>query len=94
MVPDPQNGSDELKAIIRKACSFKAADRYSSPTEMRKVLERLYYSREDTEDFPYDEALWDIAETGKKKSRLKKVFTGRRTKKKLFIAAAVILIAA
>ena len=93
-IPDPQNGSDELKAIIRKACSFKAADRYSSPTEMRKVLERLYYSREDTEDFPYDEALWDIAETGKKKSRLKKVFTGRRTKKKLFIAAAVILIAA
>lgn len=93
-IPDPQNGSDELKAIISKAYSFNAADRFSSPTEMRKVLERLYYSREDTEDFPYDEALWELAETDGKKQKLKKMFGSAGTKRKFLIAAMVVILAA
>lgn len=47
-IPAPENGSDELKQIVLKACSFDAADRYSSASEMRKALEKLYYNN-DTE---------------------------------------------
>ena len=40
-IPAPKNGSDNIKKIIFKACSFEPQNRYSSAFEMRKDLERL-----------------------------------------------------
>lgn len=40
-IPLPINGCDELKRIVMKACSFAAKDRYASPEEMRRALERI-----------------------------------------------------
>lgn len=42
-IPEPQNGSEELKRIILKACAFQSEDRYSSAANMRKDLEKLFY---------------------------------------------------
>lgn len=42
-IPEPENGSEELKKIILKACSFNASDRYASALEMRRALEKLFY---------------------------------------------------
>lgn len=42
-IPKPQNGSEELKNIVLKACSYHPENRFSSATEMRKALERLLY---------------------------------------------------
>lgn len=42
-IPEPENGSEELKRIILKACSFNASDRYASALEMRRALEKLFY---------------------------------------------------
>ena len=39
-LPPPKNGSDELKAIVLKACAYSALDRYTTPTAMRKDLEK------------------------------------------------------
>lgn len=38
--PKPANASVIMSAIILKACAFKATDRYQSPQEMKKALER------------------------------------------------------
>lgn len=42
-IPEPESGSEELKRIILKACSFNASDRYASALEMRRALEKLFY---------------------------------------------------
>ena len=44
----PENGSEELKQIVLKACAFEAKNRFSTAAEMRRALEKLYYSKEDT----------------------------------------------
>ncbi len=40
-LPAPRNGSDELKAIILKACAYEPADRYTDASEMLRDLETL-----------------------------------------------------
>ncbi len=40
-LPAPKNGSEELKQIVLKACAFDPQDRYQSPAQMRRDLERL-----------------------------------------------------
>lgn len=37
-LPPPKNGSAQLKNIVLKACAYNSADRYASPTEMKKAL--------------------------------------------------------
>lgn len=44
----PENGSEELKQIVLKACAFEAKNRFSTAAEMRRALEKLYYSKENT----------------------------------------------
>lgn len=39
--PEPLNGSKKLKAIVMKACSYKASDRYQNADEMLQGLENL-----------------------------------------------------
>lgn len=39
--PEPLNGSKKLKAIVMKACSYKASDRYQNADEMLQDLENL-----------------------------------------------------
>lgn len=41
-LPAPRNGSEELKRIVLKACSFYPADRYHSVSEFRIALCELY----------------------------------------------------
>lgn len=49
-LPEPRNGSLELKHIVLKACAFLPQDRYGSAQEMGDDLESLYGSQmEDTE---------------------------------------------
>ena len=40
-LPEPRNGSPELKQIILKACAYDKADRYGSAEEMLRDLESL-----------------------------------------------------
>lgn len=44
-LPEPRNGSPELKRIILKACAFDRTVRYSSAEEMLKDLERLEHGQ-------------------------------------------------
>lgn len=39
--PEPLNGSKKLKAIVMKACSYRASDRYQNADEMLQDLENL-----------------------------------------------------
>ncbi|MBQ7354437.1 MAG: serine/threonine protein kinase [Clostridia bacterium] len=45
-IPAPKNGSDDLKAIVQKACAFRAADRYATPAAMRRDLEKALFAIE------------------------------------------------
>lgn len=40
-IPAPQNGSEELKRIVLKACAYSPRDRYTSASEMLHDLEEL-----------------------------------------------------
>ena len=40
-IPAPQNGSDELKAIVLKACAYNPKERYQSAKDMLFALEAL-----------------------------------------------------
>ena len=40
-IPAPKNGSEQLKAIVLKACAYKPEDRYQSAVEMLKALASL-----------------------------------------------------
>ena len=40
-LPEPVNGSSELKEIIMKACAFDPSDRFQNAAEMREALEAL-----------------------------------------------------
>lgn len=40
-IPEPRDGSKELKRIVLKACAFDPKDRYQSAKEMREDLQRL-----------------------------------------------------
>ena len=44
-LPAPKHGSEDLKRVILKACSFQPRDRWSSATEMRKALEAVLAGR-------------------------------------------------
>ncbi len=46
-IPEPQNGSGELKRIVLKACAYRPENRYRSASEMRKELEMLMYAAAD-----------------------------------------------
>lgn len=45
-LPEPQNGSWELKEIVAKACAYAPEDRYHSALEMRNALEALSSSKQ------------------------------------------------
>lgn len=42
-IPEPQNGSSELKRIVLKACAYRPENRYRSAAEMRKELDMFVY---------------------------------------------------
>ncbi len=42
-IPPPKNGSDELKAIVLKACAFDPKDRFANAQEMLDALNALRY---------------------------------------------------
>ena len=42
-VPEPRNGTEELKRIVLKACAFRREERYSDAAEMLFDLETLIY---------------------------------------------------
>ncbi len=48
-LPAPKHGSEELKRIVLKACAFDPKDRYATPLEMRRDLERAYVLKEEEE---------------------------------------------
>ena len=45
-LPPPAQGSEELKAIVCKACAFRPEDRFSDAREMLGALETIYVSEE------------------------------------------------
>ena len=40
-VPEPANGSEALKAVVMRACSGEAENRYQNASELRKALEKV-----------------------------------------------------
>lgn len=43
-LPRPVHGSEKLWSIVKKACEYKAENRFSSPSEMREMLDELLIS--------------------------------------------------
>ena len=68
-IPAPQNGSEELKRIVLKACAFKPEDRYQTAAEMSADLRRL-----NGEDVAWDDSddSDDSEESGGTIGRVKK----------------------
>lgn len=46
IIPEPVNGSEELKNIVLRACSFNIEDRFANVSEMKTALENLTKSIE------------------------------------------------
>ena len=51
-IPAPRNGSEELKAVVLRACAFKPADRFSSAKELLDALNALPQSDETYDPYP------------------------------------------
>ncbi len=81
-VPEPCNGSEKLKNIVMKACSYNAEDRFETAEGMRKALERLLRGTERNEDYSAD---FDGVS--------KKANEKRKAKRKSFKAKAIIVAA-
>ncbi len=45
-IPEPVNGSDEIKEIVLKACDFNEKDRYENVSQMKEALIKLKEKRE------------------------------------------------
>ena len=50
IIPPPQNGSEELKRIVLKACSFDPQKRYSSASEMLIALTKCAEKKSEEKD--------------------------------------------
>ena len=62
-VPAPERGSEDLKRIVMKACSFSRSSRYSSASEMLRDLEALVASgkgKKDPRTPETDPAIYDM----------------------------------
>lgn len=46
-IPEPRNGSVDLKKIVMKACAFTPADRYHSAIELKNDLRKLYHWKQE-----------------------------------------------
>ena len=51
-LPQPKNGSAALKKVVMTACSYKIADRYAGPTELKKALSLAASGRVEPEPVP------------------------------------------
>lgn len=85
-VPEPCNGSEELKNIVMKACSYNAEDRFETAEEMRKALECLLRETERSEDHLAD--FDGISKKANEKRKAKR----KSFKAKANIAAAIAVI--
>lgn len=55
-LPPPANGSEQLKRVVLKACAFDPKQRYQSPEELSKALERLSAGTEEVREAAGTEA--------------------------------------
>ena len=55
-LPKPVHADEQIYAIIKKACAFRAKDRYASPSEMRMALEAALRNQSGTPPVPSDSA--------------------------------------
>lgn len=49
-LPMPSQADGRLAEIVLKACAYRAADRYSSPADMRKDLKAILYDEREAEE--------------------------------------------
>lgn len=90
--PDPFVGGSALGQILRKACSFRPADRYQTPDEMRLALEGKRTEEKKTEP---ESNLYRTVVVNQKETNLPDVTekAGRRKRKGWIIAGAVCIAA-
>ena len=67
-IPEPVNGSAELKAVVLKACEYLPKNRYVSMHEFHIALQNV--------DNPLEENLTDVISQGTDKHRNKKLIAG------------------
>lgn len=85
-IPSPKNGSEELKRIVLKACSYHSEERFHSAEEMRKALELLFFKE-------YEASKKKEVVATKKEEKVKKEKGKRKANPKCKrIAAAVIVV--
>lgn len=85
-IPSPKNGSEELKRIVLKACSYHSEERFHSAEEMRKALELLFFKE-------YEASKKKEVVATKKEEKVKKEKGKRKSNPKCKrIAAAVIVV--
>lgn len=62
-LPDPCDASDELAAVLRKACAFDPEKRYASASQMKEDLEDILYVRKkDRKSLLSDTTQTDVTE--------------------------------
>ncbi len=62
-LPDPCDASDELAAVLRKACAFDPEKRYASASQMKEDLEDILYVRKkDRKTLLSDTTQTDVTE--------------------------------
>lgn len=96
-LPLPVVVDDELFSVIRRACAYYPQDRYSSPSDMRRELERIL-TREQSIDNIIGEDIFEkkAEETADEPAEAESGEHSKssRTKKIAAIAAAVLVVAA
>lgn len=71
-VPEPQNGSQELKKIVLKACEYRPENRYVSMAEMHSALSKLKMSEDIETKSDFKDWADDVTDVITKKPKNKK----------------------
>ncbi len=93
-LPEPANGSPQLKRIVLKACSYEVDQRYQSAAEMLMDIEKEFTPKPAPAPVPAPEPKSEPKSKpggGKKPFKIKKIFAGINNRKVLLFAIIFIL---
>ncbi len=95
-LPSPVVVDDDLFSVIRRACAYYPQDRYSSPTDMRRELERILSREEAMDSYIGDEIFNSQGEVNVQASESSDSVNKptRKTKMIAAVVAALLVVAA
>lgn len=96
-LPSPVVVDDDLFSVIRRACAYYPQDRYSSPADMRRELERILSREESIDDSIIGDDIFDAKNTDsvdESESDNSEAKPARKTKKVAAIVVAALAVVA